>query len=246
MADAPNLYVSGQYLENNPRWHEEDSTWKVAAITKMLSRHHLQPSRIAEIGCGAGQILVELANNLDQDVKYSGFDISPQAFEICREKTTDRIAFYLSDMLENNSEIFDLALAIDVFEHVPDYIGFLTKFRATATNHIFHIPLDIHVSAVIRATPFQVARETVGHLHYFTKETALATLRHAGYQILDSFYTSNALESPSPHRSLQKKLLRLPRQIAFGLNEDLAARVLGGFSLLVLTRQIAFTNVAKL
>ena len=76
-------------------------------------------------------------------------------------------------------------------------------------------------------------REEVGHLHYFTKETALATLRDAGYEIVDWCYTPGALLNP---RSLKAKLVSLPRKLLSALNQDLTSRVLGGYSLLVLAK----------
>lgn len=38
------------------------------------------------------------------------------------------------------------------------------------------------------------------------------------------------------HLSLGGRLLKLPRKLLFGINADLAVRILGGYSLLVLPR----------
>ncbi len=77
-------------------------------------------------------------------------------------------------------------------------------------------------------------RRTVGHLHYFTKETALETLRYSGYEIVDYFYTGSAIDLPN--RGWKANLMKLPRKIVFRLNKDLTVRILGGYSLLVLAR----------
>jgi len=50
----------GNYLENNPTWHIEDSPWKAKQIFKMLNKNSINPKSIAEIGCGAGEILNQL------------------------------------------------------------------------------------------------------------------------------------------------------------------------------------------
>ena len=77
------------------------------------------------------------------------------------------------------------------------------------------------------------ARNSVGHLHHFVKDTALATREDSGYKIIDYFYTAGALELPTI--SLKTKLANLPRKILFYFNQDLAVRLFGGFSLMVLT-----------
>jgi hypothetical protein len=82
-----------------------------------------------------------------------------------------------------------------VFEHVPDYIGFLEKCKPLAKYKIYHIPLDIHVSSVLRGS-FVNARYSVGHLHYFSEESALATLKDTGHEIVDCFYTNGAFGFP--------------------------------------------------
>ncbi len=132
----------------------------------------------------------------------------------------------------NEEKDFDLSLLIDVLEHVDDYLGFLRLFRSKSEYSIFHIPLDIHVQGALRNLQIK-ARKEVGHLHYFTKETALATLTDCGYEILDFFYTQGSLELK---KSLKRRIAALPRRILFSIKRDFAVRLLGGFSLLVLTK----------
>ena len=65
------------------------------------------------------------------------------------------------------------------------------------------------------------------------EETALEALRDTGCEILDWFYTPRA---NSVGADATQRLLKLPRKLLFALHEDVAARVLGGYSLLVLAR----------
>jgi hypothetical protein len=111
-------------------------------------------------------------------------------------------------------------------------MGFLRKMRTKGRYKLFHIPLDLSVQVLFRNTPLQFARHSVGHIHYFTKDTALATLQDTGYQIVDYFYTAGSLDLPSC--SLKTTLARAPRKWLFSLYPDFAVRLLGGFSLLVL------------
>ena len=46
------MYVTDEYQQNNPTWHEEDSPWKARQIERMVKRNGLPTDRVAEIGCG--------------------------------------------------------------------------------------------------------------------------------------------------------------------------------------------------
>lgn len=228
------VYEDGTYLHNNPTWHEEDSPWKAKQIEKILRKNNVDPSTICEVGCGAGEILTCLANGYSANVIFSGYEISPQAFEICKKKEKQNLHFLLTDLLDEADASFDVIMAIDVFEHVDDYLGFLRKFQAKGEYKVFHIPLDLSVQTVLRSSPILKGRASVGHIHYFTKETALATLKDTGYEVVDYFYTNGSLELPN--RGWKANLLKLPRKLLFSIHQDLTVRILGGFSLLVLAK----------
>ncbi len=228
------IYKDGQYLELHPTWHAEDSSWKAKQILRLIDRNRLQPKSVAEIGCGAGEVLNQLQLLLPTSCSFSGYEISPQAFEICKGRESPRLHFHLRDLLQEGAAYFDIVLAIDVFEHVEDYFGFLKELHRKGRYKIFHIPLDLSVQAVLRSSPILLGRKILGHIHYFTKETALATLSDTGYEILDYFYTTHSLDLPA--KSFKALLAKMPRRMLFKLCPDLTVRVLGGFSLLVLTR----------
>ena len=227
------IYEDGTYLQHNPTWHQEHSPWKAQQIAKILARNQLRPGSVCEIGCGAGGILGALSQELGEQVQFHGYEISPQAFAICSKKQTANVRFSLTDLLAADTAPFDVAMAIDVFEHVEDCFGFLRRFRSKGIHKIFHIPLDLSVQTVLRATPLASIRATYGHVHYYTKEMALAVLQESGYEIVDWFYTQGSLDLQA---SWKARLLKLPRKILFALNQDLTVRILGGFSLLVLAK----------
>jgi 2-polyprenyl-3-methyl-5-hydroxy-6-metoxy-1,4-benzoquinol methylase len=225
------IYQTGEYVEKNPTYHVEDSGWKAGQILRMIEKHRLEPHSICEVGCGAGEILKQLHNSLPATTEFFGYEISPQAFALCRERESERLHYYKEDLLLGDPQRFDLLLCIDVFEHVEDYLGFLRGLRDKARHKLFHIPLDLSVQWVLRSQPILREREQAGHLHYFTKETALVTLKDAGYEIVDWFYTPGAIANP---RSVKAKLAMWPRRLLSAINQDLVVRILGGYSLLVL------------
>jgi cyclopropane fatty-acyl-phospholipid synthase-like methyltransferase len=228
-----NIYTDGTYLDNNPLWHTDESPFKVKQILRMMKKHDLKPVTICEVGCGAGEVLRLLQQKMDNACRFSGYDISPQAIEMCRSRSNERLQFKLADIGREENAFFDLILVLDVFEHVQDYFGFLNAIRAKSDLKIFHIPLDLSVQAVLRKGGLLKRRELWGHLHYFTKETALETLKDVGYQVLDYSYTPRGIELA---KEAVHKLALLPRMLGFWIDPDLAVRTLGGYGLLVLAR----------
>jgi hypothetical protein len=65
-----------------------------------------------------------------------------------------------------------LRLFLDVFEHVPEYLGFLTELCDRAGLFVFHIALDLCAWGVTFRSRWMLhMRETYGRPHYFSYET---------------------------------------------------------------------------
>lgn len=228
------IYETGEYLEKNKDWHVSDSPWKAGNIFKIIQRNQLNYKTVCEVGCGAGEILKQLSYKMPQDVRFEGYEISPQAYKLSKERENDRIKFHLKDLLQEDESVkFDIVMAIDVFEHVEDEFDFLRKLRTRGKYKIFHIPLDITINGILQ-DKFMVGRRTVGHINYYTKETALATLEDTGYKIMDYFYTADSLELP--RKTFKSKVAKYPRKLLYKLNSDLTVKIFGGFSLMVLAK----------
>lgn len=227
------IYSDGTYLRQNPAWHADDSAWKAGHIATLLQRNAIAPATVCEIGCGAGEILRQLSKRLDPGTRFFGYEISPVAYELCSAKAAPNLAFKLGSPLDDSID-FDVVMAIDVFEHVEDYFAFLRALRPKGRYKVFHIPLELSVANVIRRQPLLEARRKVGHLHYFTRDTALAALEDTGHTVLDHFYTSGRTDLG--HLGWRSALLKWPRRLGYRVNADLAVRVLGGYSLMVLAR----------
>lgn len=228
------MYTSGDYLKRNPTWHVKDSLWKAKMILKMITQNDIMPKTVCEVGCGAGEILKQLQLNMPKECNFYGYEISPQAFELCKKRASDKLHFELRDILLEKEVFFDLILLIDLIEHLEDYFNFLRRIKPKSQYKILHIPLDLSVQSVLRRSPILRTRESVGHIHYFTKEIALQILKDVGYEVLDYFYTAGAVELPA--QSVKSFIAKLPRKIFFTIHKDLAVRILGGYSLMVLLK----------
>lgn len=233
----PTMYESGEYLEANPDWHAGDAPHKARWIEAILARNAVAPAHVVEIGSGSGEVLVNLARYYP-GARMEGYDISPQAYAIAGPKSGGNLAFHRANYLEagpgRGGEKPDVLMAIDVFEHVEDYMGFLRALKPMGEWKIFHIPLDLSVQGLLRGTPLMHSRRAVGHLHYFCKDTALATLRDCGYEVVDWNYTHGA--ETMPKGGWRTRLFNGPRRLARMVNEDLAVRVMGGASIMALAK----------
>jgi len=242
------LYTSGEYLKKNPTWHVGESPWKAREILRMMARNKIAPKTICEIGCGAGEILRLLQKKLGSECIFWGYEISPQAFELCQSRGNERLHFKLGDITQEQDVPFDLILVMDVLEHMEDYFSFLRAIQSKSQYKIFHIPLDISVRSVLLGH-FNEYRDNYGHVHYFTKETALRRLHDVGYQVLDYSYTTEFIPLPwyeinrNPRLLLRKilgkikrGLLGVSKKLFSTIHEDFTVRILGGRRLLVLAK----------
>ena len=99
---------------------------------------------------------------------------------------------------------------------------------------MFHVPLEMTAQGLLRNI-YPERRTNEGHLHYFTKDMVLALLGDAGLRVLDYSYTCPSLELRSA--VFRRALMRIPRKLFFWLHNDLAVRVLGGWSFILLAEQ---------
>jgi ubiquinone/menaquinone biosynthesis C-methylase UbiE len=228
------IYTQGEYLEKNPTWHTEDSLWKAQNIVRIMQRNGVMPETICEVGCGAGEILAHLQRQMARECRFWGYEISPQAYALCQGRANERLSYILGDVVQDEGRVYDLILLIDVIEHMEDYFGFLRRLKRRSRYKILHIPLEVSAQSVLRRGKLVESWELVGHIHYFTKETALRMLKSVGYEVLDYFYTPFGVERPAP--SIKSRIARIPRKLLFRIHEDLAVRILGGCSLMVLGR----------
>lgn len=228
------LYNNGSYLSNNPTWHVERSAWKAEKILRMIRGNNINPGTICEVGCGAGEILRLLQKKMPADCVFIGYDVSSQAIKLCEKRGNNRLSFKNADFTLVHNETYDLMLLIDVVEHVEDYFHLLRHVRSKSRYTLLRVPLDMSVQKVLRAHPLMHERKKVGHIHYFTKELILQTLKDVGYEIIDYFYSSCTVSS-SP-RSKKIAFGRHLQRLFFKLNQDVVVRILGGYSLMILAK----------
>lgn len=191
------------------------------------------PSTVCEVGCGAGEVLRQLQEQMNVSCSFWGYEISPQAFELSKPRANERLHFKLADFRQEKDAYSDLILIMDVIEHLEDYFSFLRDIKPKGQYKIIHLPLDLSVQSLLRRNSLLGVRKAYGHIHYFTKDVAIEMFRDVGYEVLDYFYAPRSIGLAN---SFAKKLLIPPRVLFFSMKKDLAVRILGGYSLMVLAK----------
>ena len=229
------IYVNGEYFKNNPEWDIADAGWKTAVILDLLKQNNINPTEVIEIGCGAGGNLAELAKHDAGIKKLTGYDISPHAIELARKNESGRIHFINEDLTANDNINTDLMLVIDVVEHVDDFYGFLRKLKTKSKYFVFHIPLDLSCRTVMKPHVMLQQRQSVGHIHYYTREMVEWALQDTGYTIIDWVYTKPVVDVQPPD-SVKRFIKKTLRNISFAIHKEWSVKKWGGYSIMALAK----------
>lgn len=226
-------YLEGDYLNHNPAWDMGDSAWKAEKIIALLYKNTIAPESFCEVGCGAGKILGSLKVTFP-DAKFTGYDIAPDAEKFWADLRQSGVSLHVGDFFLQNDQKHDLIMLIDVLEHIADPHKFLLGIKPFANKIVLHFPLDLSALSVLREKPLLYVRRKVGHIHYFTKGLVFELLEECGLELIDWQYTKAAFSSPKAN--WKTRIAQLPRKIAYTLNKDFGARLLGGETLMVLAK----------
>jgi SAM-dependent methyltransferase len=226
-------YTKGTYKLANPSWHEEDASWKAEQVINLFEDLAIAPHSICDVGCGSGGVLAQLSHHLHPTCALVGYDIAGAAIQIAIETHGHtRVRYNVIESLRQIEGNFDIILALDVFEHLQDYIGFLRDIKRLGSQFVFHIPLDLCIQSIWDQQLIMARRRSVGHLHHFCRSTAIDTLAICGYQPREIRFTASG--SVRPPYSWRNSVRRRIVDAAFRFWPKATVDVFSGFSLLVL------------
>jgi SAM-dependent methyltransferase len=233
------IYEDEVYLNENKTWHVEDSPWKASQILRLLNGNKLELNNqsVCEVGCGAGEILVQLQKQLPSSCQFVGYDISSQLQQMWKQRQGEKVKFVCEDFL-TTQESYDLLLFVDIIEHIEDYIGFLRKVKDRGTYKVFNFPLELFAAKALLGHKYLDSRTKYGHIHYFNKDICLAVLEDLGFEIVDYCYAPGAIDLASTSTSISplSKLAKIPWVLLSKISPDLTAKLLGGYSLFILAK----------
>jgi len=166
-----------------------------------LIRHN-QQSKVADYACGSGMMLEHLATRVKE---YVGVDFSQQFIEAAN-RNKERLHYTnakflcmrIEDFCTDYPAYFDIALALDVSEHIPDddWIATLVGIRNSLQPHgklYVHTPNGEFFLEIMKSSNFIIKQ--------FKEHIAVRTLRH-NIEILNKAGFTKVEPTFLPHYNL--------------------------------------------
>jgi len=187
MTDFREFYTEGYSLpdrdeaERMGRWRALGARSKADHVVRLCAQAGLRPGSLAEIGCGDGALLAELAAR-GLSPALDGFELSPPAADIARARGVAR-KVEVFDGLDVPVEdgAYDLAVLSHVLEHVPEPMTLLREAARVAPAVLVEVPLEDNRSARRDEKRAEAAR--IGHVQFFKRADVHALLRVAGLRV---------------------------------------------------------------
>ncbi len=173
-------------------WAEKQpAKFKKMYITEMLRYKQLlqmvpkNVSKIIDVGCGKGYMDYLLAQ---KKIKITAVDISKESLD-CFNDIAERynIKQICTDFFTLNLNNFDLVFSQEMIEHIEDYQAALNKlstFVQPGGYGLFSVPYKENLQAkMIRCPETGKYVHRNGHLHSFTEEKFVDSIKNAGFTI---------------------------------------------------------------
>jgi len=131
-------------LERSPFWRWVNTTFRKAVFERyditFDQAGDVTDKTILDVGCGSGVYAVDFARRGARRVV--GVDFSDKMLELASQEAeqhgvVDRCKFIRADFLELDlKEMFDVSIAMGVFDYIPDQVTLLRKMVALTTGKV--------------------------------------------------------------------------------------------------------------
>jgi methionine biosynthesis protein MetW len=178
---------------NDQKWLKNDGKGRVEYCANFLKSNLKLNSdkKILDIGCGRGT----LAHFIDFDIDFYGVDISENAIFEANKIYIDAKQINLdADEIPYDNNFFDIAIALDVLEHVYDPLAVIKKiFRVLKSDGKFILSTPnilyekylkdfVHTRNFPKTSADQLPYDG-GHIHFFTYKDIYQLLEKSGFKV---------------------------------------------------------------
>lgn len=214
------------YLDHNPTWHDEDGAAKAREVDGLLAHLGWAPARVVDVGCGTGAVLHHLDRLLRRrgaPAQLEGWDVDAAPIGLSRHAALLRVGDALTQAAPA-----DLALLLDVLEHLDAPERALTALPRLAPRVLLRVPVEASVRDLLRPRTSAAARQRYGHLHAWRSADLRRLLTQHGLHI-DAVRTTLA---PTLAPDLRAFVAEAWREALFGALPT-SVDIVGGGSLLI-------------
>ena len=175
-----NEHYEGVYEPRMMEWRRLGAVDKVRNIQALLGKRAV--SSILEVGCGTGDLLVELARR-GIGSSHVGIDLADPTHHATNISGEIELLSYDGVTLPFPDGHFDLVIASHVVEHVPNPRGFIGELARVSRDVVYiEVPCDAHVRASSRLVQLGL---DIGHINAYTPEYFLVLLQTSEVEVLE-------------------------------------------------------------
>jgi SAM-dependent methyltransferase len=161
--------------ENKGHWLYWSRMKMVLALVGRLLDRGTKP-RVIDIGCGTGYVLSHMRA---WGALTAGVEVSPDPLRLARERDPDSVYVCApSDRLPFGESQFDLAISLDVYEHLDDEMPVVEETLRLLRPGGWHL-------AFVPAHPWLWSRtdKVQGHYRRYSRKMLRALLKGAGFEV---------------------------------------------------------------
>jgi SAM-dependent methyltransferase len=174
-------------LEDSHWWFVARRELVLMALRGLLKKRGAadEPLRLLDLGCGTGGTM----DRLKPFGRVVGLDLEPLALSFCRERGHSALVCGSATALPFADDSFDVVLALDVLEHIPDHEAAAREVRRVLAS-------GGHALVTVPAYKSLWSRHDVALMHqrrYRAGEVARLLGQTAGLSLTRLTYTVSAL-----------------------------------------------------
>ncbi len=225
-------YYEEEYPKLHPELDAHDVDRKLALLAPLLDGKRFHS--VGEVGCGSGLLLDRMGQLTAARFKV-GLDLSRSHLHIARKDAPGN-EYVQADAQSLPLRKIDLVIGADVLEHLPRPGALLKDLACMGCTVALYIPLESgiisdQISRLMTFLGRPTNRERYGHLHRFTRRSAVKLITDSGLKIRKVTMVS----PPRPaYTSLIGRVLRTIAQQLLHHHPQAHQKLFGGWGMALL------------
>ncbi len=196
---------------------------------------------VLDIGCGVGTIALYLS---DFSQFVVGIDLSERAVSIATlaaQSTNSHNARFYRSELRSFNQIFDLVVATEIIEHVPDEKDFLNKiYSSLSPGGVLLLSTPLTDNILVGTKLYNKFDLEVGHLRRYNQESIVSLLQEHRFEIIEARKTESPMRNLLYilHLNIIIKFIKGPLIPLFHWVDELLMTLFGASNISIIAKKI--------